>query len=440
MATIKKFLTERDFKSIKEPCVYKDLFGGLRLQLDVTRLSSGQLRKRFRQRVTLKGNDVYVSIGLYPVVSLKEAHDKALENVRLAFNGTDPRRPDKKEQKAPIFDDATEKVIAQRRKSWTNSGTEVNWRNRLKKHASPKIGKKRVDDITEDDVINVLQPLLDSNKLPTAKGLLRYIRQIMEWYEDESKDDNFVTPVTERIRRIVRRQKGHKTKPIRSVPYERVSEALHAIRGDTGKPHTKLAQETQVLSAMRHMSIRKAHWDEIDWDNKIWNSPAEHMKMGLPHRVPLSTGMMKALEKARLLKREDSDLIFPGNRGAVMGDATLSVMCRRLNLPGTPHGFRSSFATWCADKGVPQEVAEAALAHTPDAIVKAYTRTDYLERRRSLMQAWSDNLEGKLDDTWRFEESDAQLVNLLTETQRLLTEAHDELAKLRAELEALKAE
>ena len=73
MATIKKFLTERDFKSIKEPCVYKDLFGGLRLQLDVTRLSSGQLRKRFRQRVTLKGNDVYVSIGLYPVVSLKEA-------------------------------------------------------------------------------------------------------------------------------------------------------------------------------------------------------------------------------------------------------------------------------------------------------------------------------------------------------------------------------
>ena len=439
MATIKKFLTKRDIKSIKEPCVYKDLFGGLRLQLDVTRLSSGELRKRFRQRVTLKGDDVYVSIGLYPVVSLKEAHDQALENLRLAHNGTDPRHPDKKEQKAPTFDEATEKVIAVRRKSWRNSSTEKSWRNQLKKHASPRIGRKRVDDITEDDVINVLQPLLDSNKLTTAKNLLTYIRQIMYWYEDEHKDDKFVNPVTERVRRRVKRQKGHETKPIRSVPYQQVGKALQAIRGDTGEPQTKLAQETQVLSAMRHKSIREARWDEIDWENNIWTSPAEHMKNGKPHRVPLSTGMMEVLEKARLLKREDSDLIFPGRNGDIMVNDTLPKMCRRLNLPGTPHGFRSSFATWGADKGVPQEVAEAALSHTPDAIMKAYTRTDYLERRRPVMQAWSDHIDDKLDDTWRFQEGDAQLINLLSETQRLLTETHDELAKLRAELEALKA-
>ena len=64
--TIKKFLTKSFIKGIKEPCVYKDLFGGLRLQLDVTRLSSGQLRKRFRQRVTLNGDDVYVSHRVVP--------------------------------------------------------------------------------------------------------------------------------------------------------------------------------------------------------------------------------------------------------------------------------------------------------------------------------------------------------------------------------------
>ena len=106
------------------------------------------------------------------------------------------------------------------------------------------------------------------------------------------------------------------------------------------------------------------------------------------------------LENARLLKREDSDLIFPGESGDVMSHATLPKMCQRINLPGTPHGFRSSFATWCADKGVPQEVTEAALAHTPDAVVKAYTRTDYPEQRARLMQAWSDYIEGTLPDDW----------------------------------------
>ena len=439
MAAIKKFLTDRDIKTIKEPCVYQDLHRSLRLHLDVARLASGELRKRFYQRVTFKGNDIYVPIGLYDIVSLKEAHDQALENVRLAHNGTDPRHPDKKEQKAPTFDDATEKVIAERRKSWTNIKTEQNWRYRVEKHASPKIGSKRVNDITENDVINVLQPFLTSNKLPTAKKLLSNINLIMEWYEDEYKDDTFVNPVTKRVHRIVRRQKTSETKSIRSVPYHRIAEALQAIRGYAGEPQRKLAQEFQILTAMRHKSIREARWDEIDWENKIWTSPAQHMKNRKEHRVPLSTGMMQVLEKARLLKREDSDLIFPGKGGDVMSSGTLTEMCRRLNLPGTPHGFRSTFATWSADKGVPQEVTEAALAHTPDAVVKAYTRTDYLDRRKPLMQAWSDNIEGKLDDTWRFEEGDAHLITLLTDTQRLLAKANDELAKTRAELEALRA-
>ena len=160
----------------------------------------------------------------------------------------------KQSRNLQTFDEATEKVIAERRNIWMNSGTEKGWRRRLKKHASPKIGEKRVNDITEDDVISVLQPLLDSKKLSMAKTLLIYIRLIMDWYEDEYKDDKFVNPVTRRVRRRVKRQKAPDPKPMRSVPYDKVRKALQAIRGYGGWPQPKLAQESQILTAARGTS------------------------------------------------------------------------------------------------------------------------------------------------------------------------------------------
>ena len=125
--------------------------------------------------------------------------------------------------------------------------------------------------------------------------------------------------------------------------------------------------------------------------------------MGNPHQVPLSSGAVAVLEKARQLNTRESDLIFPSrNGGGIITESTLGSMCQTLGLDGVPHGFRATFATWCAEMGVPQELTEAALAHTPNAIVQAYTHTDYLERRRPIMQMWSDYIEGKLPDGWSF--------------------------------------
>ena len=128
----------------------------------------------------------------------------------------------------------------------------------------------------------------------------------------------------------------------------------------------------------------------------------------------------------------DSDLIFPSHqKGKVIDDAALSELCLKLELAGTPHGFRGSFATWCAEKGVPQELAEAALAHTPAMILRAYTHTDYLERRKRLMDAWWDYIAGVLPDDWTWREgNDAAMHEAHLESQRQLAESQKTIAKL----------
>ena len=444
MATNKnkpKRLTDRFISTVKEPDVYGDGHRGNGLQLRVTELADGELSKLFQQRVRVNGRQINVPIGPYPIVSLKEARNIAVANAKLARKGIDPR-PDKQDEKnkqmAPLFADAAEMVITERRKHWKDgSSTEESWRGELRRYAFPKFGHKRMDEITEDDLIKMSEPLWDSGKRETADHLLRYTNIIFKWCIRKYRGIEIVNPVTDFVREHAPETK-YRVNHHRYVPYYQVGEALRKIQGYGGGLTTKLVQECQIYSGVRHGSARNARWDEIDWDNKIWTIPGEHMKMGREHRVPLSTGAMAVLEKARSLKRDDSDLIFPSrNGGGVIGKDTLSDMCRRLNLDGVPHGFRASFATWCAEMGVPQELAEAALAHMPDTIVQAYTHSDYLERRKALMQAWSDHLDGKLADGWKWREGDEELMNALRESQRLLAEAQKELAELRAAVEQM---
>lgn len=189
-----------------------------------------------------------------------------------------------------------------------------------------------------------------------------------------------------------------------------------------------------IYTACRGIEARKAKWSEVDWESRVWTIPESQMKMGREHRVPLSAGAIRVLEAAFERREEGCDRVFPGTGGCnLMPHESLRVVCRILGLNGTTHGFRASFATWCAEKGVPQELAEAALAHVPDAVIQAYTRTDYLERRRPLMDAWSDYIDGKLPADWEWSGGDRLLLEALLELQRLLVEARAEIAALKAE-------
>ena len=136
-----------------------------------------------------------------------------------------------------------------------------------------------------------------------------------------------------------------------------------------------------------------ATWNEIDLDAATWTIPAARMKNGLVHRVPLSTAALDVLRRARELA-DSSGLLFPSQRSKVMADSAISKLLRENNVGCVPHGLRSSFRDWAAEKSdVPREIAEHALAHIEGSAAElAYRRTDYFERRRGLMEAWAEYL------------------------------------------------
>ena len=152
------------------------------------------------------------------------------------------------------------------------------------------------------------------------------------------------------------------------------------------------ALEFLILTAARSGEVRGARWSEVDVGTATWTVPAERMKAGREHRVPLSPRAVELLQA--LPTFEGTDLIFPGARGGPLSDMSVSAVTRRMKVDAVPHGFRSTFRDWCADyTNYPREVAEMALAHAIESKVEAaYRRGDLFEKRRRLMAEWSQFL------------------------------------------------
>lgn len=151
------------------------------------------------------------------------------------------------------------------------------------------------------------------------------------------------------------------------------------------------ALELTILTASRTSETLGARWSEIDLDAKLWIVPADRMKAGKEHRVPLSSSAMAVLQSLERL----NDFVFPGFKAdKPLSNMTMEMLLRRMEVDQfTVHGFRSSFRDWCGDEApqFPREVAEQALAHAVgNEVERAYRRGDALEQRRELMAAWAD--------------------------------------------------
>ena len=373
-------LTARFVQAVKRPGRYGDGRGGHGLSLLVKPTRSGRLSKTWAQRLRIDGKAVNIGLGPYPVVTLADARRAALENRRVTFQGGDPRAG-----KTPTFAEAVQQVIRLRRASWRRgSKSEAQWMSSLETYAFPVIGAMSVDEITTAHVLAVLTPIWNAKRV-TAMRLRARISHVMKWcigrgYRREDPADEAVIAALPRG--------GSRKQHLAALPHQEVAGAIARVHAAKTWPGIRLAFQFQVLTAARAGEIRKATWNEVDWGERVWDVPAEHMKAGRRHRVPLSTQALGVLREARKLASH-LKLVFPSSRGGMIGRNAPATLAQRLELGCVPHGFRSSFRDWAAETEVRREVAEAALAHVvQDPVEAAYRRTDLFEQRRSVMERW----------------------------------------------------
>ena len=340
--------------------------------------------KSWAQRVTVRGKRIVVGLGGWPVVSLKEARETALENRRMARQGVDPR---KARSNAPDFRTLAEVVIDFKAASWTNPKSAGQWRSSLTTYAYPVLGGLGVDAITTADVLRALTPVWNA-KRETASRVRQRISAVMRHAvaEGHRADD----PAGDAILQVLPKSRNA-AKHHRAIHYSLAGDAVRKVRDSNASTATKLLFEYLLLTAARSGEARAATWAEVDLEGATWTVPAERMKARKEHRVPLAPRCVDILREAEAHRRADSPLLFPSPAGKTLSDATLGKLLGDLGINATPHGFRSTFRDWAAEQtDAPHAVMEAALAHAvKNKAEAAYARSDLFEKRRELMARWA---------------------------------------------------
>ena len=381
MTTRGKRLTAVFVRTVRTPGRYGDGRGGHGLYLRVSERAGGGLAKSWGQRLTIGGKRTNVGIGAFPIVTLAEAREKALENRREVDKGRDPRGGG-----IPSVKVAAEKVIALKARGWKEgSRLPQQWRSSFEREVFPGIGNKSVAKVTRIDVLSVLTPIW-AEKPAAAREVRSRIAAVLDWAM--AKDFRHDNPA--RGSAITAALPGHGGGPKRhhkALHHAEVPSVLGQVREGRGQVSARLALEFVVLTVARSAEAVGARWSEIDFRSATWTIPPSRTKTKREHRVPLSARALEVLREAQSLGHKE--LVFPSAKGGRMSKTTLQRLARPFGT--TVHGFRSSFRDWCAEgNDVSREVAEAALGHVvKNQVEAAYLRSDLLEVRRELMERWS---------------------------------------------------
>ncbi|MEI4196444.1 tyrosine-type recombinase/integrase [Roseovarius sp. E0-M6] len=369
---------------------------GLQLQVTPTGARSWLLR------VTIKGKRRQIGLGSYPDVTLAQARERARGFKDQIWNGIDPLA----EKRRLNFAQAMEKTLDARMAEFRNEKHKKQWRSTLDTYAVPLLGKMAVSDIDVSDVLRVLEPIW-TTKTETASRLRGRIEAVLSWATvgGHRTGDN---PARWRGNLDAVLPKPGKVAKVRHNPALSLADAADwftDLRKRDGMATRAL--EFVALTAARSGEVRGATWDEIDTEAGLWIIPADRMKAGKEHRVPLTAEAVALLEA--LPRMQGSDYVFPAARGGALSDMALSACMKRINeardggyldprsgRPAVPHGLRSTFRDWAAERtDYPREMAEMALAHTVGSTVeRAYRRSDMIEKRRKMMAAWGEFLGG----------------------------------------------
>ncbi len=345
-----------------------------------------------------------MGLGRLSDVSLKEARLAAERWRVFAREGKDPIKERERQKRAAAREDHTLRSVAleafeARKAELRGDGKAGRWFSPLELHVLPKIGKVPVEELDQRDIKNALAPIWHE-KADTARKAMNRLNITLRHAAAMGLDVD--VQATDKAKALLGKSR-HEARNIPSMPWQDVPAFYESLSDGTV---TQLALRLLILTGLRSKPIRFCRLDQIDGD--VWTVPAENMKarkgQEVEFRVPLSGEALKIIEQAKPFERDG--YLFPSERRGVISDATMSRMMERRGLEERPHGFRSSFRTWCAEAtNTPEQVAEAAMAHvTGSKVERAYRRTDYLEQRRPLMERWADFLVG---------ESSGQVINLV---------------------------
>ena len=338
----------------------------------------------------------HLGLGGFPDVPLAQAKERARKARDDITAGIDPIAQKRvlasalraSQASETTFQQAAEAYIEAHGETWKNSKHRSQWTNTLTTYAYPIIGNLGVQHIGQEHVLKILEPIWKT-KTETAMRLRGRLETVLDW----------ATVRKYRSGENPARWKGHLDKLL-AAPGKIQKVEHHAALAIDAMPKfmddlrnregvSARALEFAILTAARSGEARGATWAEIDKKANVWTIPAERMKAGKEHRVPLTPSAMKIIEA--MPKVEDSDFIFTAPRGGALSDMALTQVMRRMKVDAVPHGFRSTFRDWAGERTHhPREVAEQALAHTlQDKVEAAYRRGDALDKRRVLMDEWA---------------------------------------------------
>jgi integrase len=380
-------------KTLDKPGRYGD-GGGLYLIVDP--LKSGRLTptKRWSFRFMRNGKARETGLGGTEVVSLADARKKAQEIREQLAAGKDPVAENKKARATrtgvdETFGSLADAYIKSRAPGWKSDKHAAQWGMTLTVYAAA-LRDMRVSDIEVDDIVNVLEPIWQS-KPETARRVRGRIEAVLDYARVRGFiDQHRRNPAQLRgnldlvMAKQVKKPQHHK-----ALPYSDLPAFMARLRLQNGV--SARALEFTILTACRTGEVQGARWSEIDFDKALWRVPADRMKAGRDHEVPLTT---RAVEILRELERISvDDFVFFGmkkNKG--LSNMSLDAVLRRMKVDVTVHGFRSTFRDWVGEQtDYPRELAEFALAHVVGSKTeRAYMRGTAFDKRRELMNDWCD--------------------------------------------------
>lgn len=396
MPRITKPLTSTEIKNSKPKSKEYKLNDGGGLSFRVRINGTKDWIFRYYEPFTKKRKDI--SFGSFPTVSLADARNKRDQAKKLLDNNIDPKAH-QLESKRIQTEEQANTLLAITKEWMTIKETTVSLKfavqimASLNNHVLPRLGNIAVDKLTPALVIEVLNPIAAKGNAETVRRLCQRINEILDFAVNTGRlqintlskiNSAFIAPTKKNLPAL---------KP------EELPVFLNTLQKASIKLVTRALIEWQLNTMVRPSEAAMAEWQEIDYDNKLWVIPAHKMKKKSngDHSVPLTKQTLALLEMMKPISGYGQH-IFPADRDPKthVNSQTANMAIKRMGYKDklVSHGMRSIASTVLNEEGFDYDVIETSLAHVDkNTVRRAYNRTDYLERRRVLMQWWSDYIE-----------------------------------------------